>query len=291
MRIGILGAGAAGLATGFFLGGSGHDVQIHEATGDVGGLARSFQWHGFDCDLGPHRLFIEKAELLGEIKRMAPLQRIRRSSRIYLQGRWLSDPVNATEILLKFLPFQSGRILWSYLFRPQLAEDSFEALSLNRFGAGLHRLFFKPYSEKLFGLNANEIAASWGRRKLRTARFRDLWRRNSRLGFKWFYYPTGGGYGAICDGLYRCLTDVVRLRSKLVRMRRTDGEAWICEFDREGTIVTEQFDCIVSTLPLSYFTSLVGLHDVGWLLPNRSGAGLEPSIRGGEFGLPHRWVS
>lgn len=259
MKVGVLGAGAAGLSAAYFLRDSGHEVQVHEAADAVGGLARSFRWHGFDCDLAPHRFYTDDAELLAEIGRLVPLQRLRRRSRIYVAGRWLTDPLRPFELLLKLPPVRAWRLVRSYLRRPRLPEDSFEALALNRFGVGLHELFFKPYSEKLFGVAANEIAASWGRRKLRLGRSTVRWRRSSRLHFRYFYYPRSGGYGAICEALYQAVKPHVRLGSRLTAIRRDARHGYSCTFDRGGASASERFDLVVSSLPIDYFASLMGL--------------------------------
>src|SRR5215469_7802117 len=152
MKIGILGAGAAGLSAAYFLRESLHEVSLHEASGEVGGLARSFRWHGFDCDLAPHRLHAPDPAIVAEFDRLAPLHRLRRRSRIYVSGRWLCDPLSPLELLLKLPRIRAWQIVRSYLSRPRLVEDNFASLALNRFGDGLFQLFFKPYSEKLFGV-------------------------------------------------------------------------------------------------------------------------------------------
>jgi protoporphyrinogen oxidase len=259
MKIGILGAGAAGLSAAYFLRDSDHDVSLNEASGEVGGLARSFRWHGFNCDLAPHRLHAPDPAIVAEIDRLAPLNRLRRRSRIYVSGQWLCDPLSPLELLLKLPPSRACQIVRSYLSRPRLAEDSFASLALNRFGDGLFQLFFKPYSEKLFGVEADQIAASWGRRKLRLGSPLRQWRRESRLHFHYFYYPKRGGYGAICGGLLESLRCSVRLHSRLVHIRPVDDRGFVCTFDDQGEQRTEQFDLVISSLPVTYLASLMGL--------------------------------
>lgn len=260
MKIGILGAGVAGLSSAYFLRAEFPDLQVHEASRHVGGLARSFKWHGFDCDLAPHRLYTEDKALLDELLALVPMARLRRRSRIYLQGKWIRDPVNAPEILLKFLPRRSLRVLWHYLFRRQTADDSFEALVLSKFGAGLNELFFKPYSEKLFGIPASEISAEWGRRKIRVSGLRDMLQRRSKLYFKDFYYPLQHGYGATCARLYEEVRDNVRLESRLVALSRNAAGGYLCTFaDAAHVVSTAEFDVLISSLPVSYLAHLLGL--------------------------------
>ncbi|MBA3322104.1 MAG: FAD-dependent oxidoreductase [Pyrinomonadaceae bacterium] len=263
MRIGILGAGVAGLSCAYFLRREFPDLQVHEASGHVGGLARSFRWHGFDCDLAPHRLFTSDEALLKELLALLPMNRVTRRSRIFLQGVWIRDPVNAAEMVLKLHPALSLKIVWHYLFRRRyhrLPVDNFESLILNKFGSGLNELFFKPYSEKLFGIPASEISADWGRRKIRVAGLRDMWRRDTKLYFQDFYYPRRGGYGAICERLHEDVRPLVRLDSKLIAVSQSDGGGvYRCEFATvEGTRI-EEFDVLISTLPLPFFAGLLGL--------------------------------
>jgi protoporphyrinogen oxidase len=261
MKIGILGAGVAGLASAYFLKDNFPDLQIHEASAEVGGLARSFEWHGFACDLAPHRLYTTDEELLAELRALVPMVRVRRRSRIYLQGKWIRDPVNAAEMVFKFLPRKSARLVWHYLARRDHGDASFESLVLTQFGAGLNEMFFKPYSEKLFGIPAHEISADWGRRKIRVAGLRDMIRRRSKLYFKDFYYPRSGGYGAIAERLRREVEELLHLNSRLVAVSQdTATGRYACRFaDSSGAERVEEFDALVSSLPLDGFARFFGL--------------------------------
>jgi len=53
-RIAVLGAGFAGLSAAYHLKKQGFNkVTVVEASSAIGGLARSFDWHGITCDLAP----------------------------------------------------------------------------------------------------------------------------------------------------------------------------------------------------------------------------------------------
>ncbi len=257
MNVGILGGGIAGLAVAWFLKGL-CDLQIHEASEVVGGLARSFPWHGFDCDLGPHRFFTADQSLLHEVQALVPMRQVERKSRIRLRGRWIHDPVNLWEVLVKFMPRESAKILWHYAYRPQYPEDSFDALVLNKYGHGLNQLFFKPYSEKLFGIPADEISPTWGRRKIRVSGLRDLIRRDPRLYFQHFYYPAAGGYGAIGERLNGDVHQWVNLRSRVVSVQRNASGGYDCEFEGPEGRHAKSFDVVVSTLPMPEMGALLG---------------------------------
>lgn len=260
MKIGILGAGVAGLSVGHFLKNSGiNSFTIFEASDLVGGLARSFKWHGFDCDLAPHRLYTDDDIVKDEILALTPMHKMRRESQIFIRGKWIQDPVNAIEVIFKFFPQDSSRIVWHYLFRSQNPETNFENLVLNQFGKGLNEFFFKPYSEKLFGIPADQISAVWGRRKIRVGGVKDIIRRKSRLYFKEFYYPVSQGYGAITDALYSRVQKNVKLNTRLIgidKMPETQG--YLCTLQRGDKTFAEHFDAIVSSLPINYLFHLLG---------------------------------
>jgi protoporphyrinogen oxidase len=258
-RIGIMGAGIAGLSVAHLIRDSGLRFDVFDQDEHPGGLARSHVWHGFPCDLAPHRFFTSAPDVLAEFKTLVPLERMRRKSRIFIQGRWIQDPVNAVEMVMKFSPATSAQVVFHYVFRKQVKEDNFEALALNQFGKSLNRLFFKPYSEKLFGISASDISPTWGRRKLRVGGLRDLVRRQSRLYFKEFYYPAQHGYGAIADALFKPIRQHVHLQHRLTAIRRLPDGRYEATLNNMGNTRKEIFTKLVSSLPLNDFSHMLGL--------------------------------
>ncbi|MCX7010148.1 MAG: NAD(P)-binding protein [Kiritimatiellaeota bacterium] len=258
-HIGIMGAGVAGLSVAHLLRDSGLRFDVFDQDEHYGGLARSHLWHGFPCDLAPHRFFTSDANVLRAFKALVPLERMRRKSRIFIQGHWIQDPVNAVEMVLKFSPAISAQLIFHYLFRKQIKEDNFEALALNQFGKSLNRLFFKPYSEKLFGIPATEISPTWGRRKLRVGGLKDMIRRQSRLYFKEFYYPAQHGYGAIVDALYKPIRQHVHLQHRLTAFQHLPDGHYEATFDHKGHTKKKIFSKVISSLPLNDFSRMLGL--------------------------------
>ena len=57
MKVGIIGAGPAGLTCAVKLAEQGVDVSIYESDKTVGGMTKSFDLWGQKVDLGPHRFF------------------------------------------------------------------------------------------------------------------------------------------------------------------------------------------------------------------------------------------
>jgi protoporphyrinogen oxidase len=257
-RILIAGAGVSGLSSASLLDEQGYDVQVLEATDRVGGLARSFRWHGFDCDIAPHRLFTRDQEVRERLLALLPMHRHRRRSRVFIAGRRVRDPIHPVELVLR-LPFRIGwRLVWGYLFRPRLPETSFENLALRRFGRGLYDLFFEPYTRKMFGVPPSEISAAWGRQKLRSSGLKDAIRRNSKTFFREFLYPRSGGYGAICEALYRKVPDRVIFGARITGLEVGERRIVAVRYRRNGESLSAPVDQLVWTLPATLLARQLG---------------------------------
>ena len=214
-KVVILGAGIAGLSLGWALKKYGIDFAILEKQAYIGGLARSFEWHGFYCDFAAHRLFTNDESILQQLLNLVPMGRHLRRSRIYLNERWMRDPLDVIELGTHLPILHRFKVIWDYLFRPRsLPDDSFENYVLRRYGRSLYRLFFQAYTEKLFGVPGNEISVSWARQKVRLANPIDHYRENTKTKFQYFYYPIRGGYGAIANRLYEEVKDHVLCRPR-----------------------------------------------------------------------------
>jgi len=178
-QVAILGAGFAGLSSGWLLKQRGIDFHVYEKLNYPGGLARSFKWNDFNCDFAAHRLFTTDENVLHELLKLVPMGRHIRRSKIYLRGHWLRDPLDVLELGTHLSLKEKTNVSLSYLLRPRNEpENSFEQYVLKRYGKGLYDYFFKPYTEKLFGIPGEEISVLWARQKVRLANPLDNLREN-----------------------------------------------------------------------------------------------------------------
>ena len=255
----ILGAGVAGLSSGWLLKQAGIDFTILEKQNVAGGLARSFEWHGFSCDFAAHRLFTSDENVLKQLLNLVPMGRQVRRSRIYLRGHWMRDPLDVVELAQKLGMNERLSILWSYAFRPRrLEEVNFENFVLSRYGSKLYEYFFKPYTEKLFGIPGREISISWARQKVRLASPFDHIRENTKTKFQYFYYPVRGGYGAIVDRLYAEIKENVILGSAVTGFKLNGDRVQAVEYRMGNQGYELESQSVISTLPLPISTRMLG---------------------------------
>jgi protoporphyrinogen oxidase len=170
--IAILGAGPAGLTAAYLLAGQGERVVVLEAEGQVGGLAKTVVRDGYRFDLGGHRFFTKSDEVrrlwdevLGDELLLRP-----RLSRIHWNGRFLDYPLRAPDVIRKLGPAELVRCLASYLAataRRRGPEETFEQWVSNRFGRRLYELFFRTYTEKVWGVPTSEIRAEWAAQRIK----------------------------------------------------------------------------------------------------------------------------
>jgi len=169
--IAVLGAGPAGLTAAYRLVQRGLRVLVFEAGDQVGGLARTETRDGYRFDLGGHRFFTKSAEvkalweeLLGDELLVRP-----RLSRIYWRGRFIEYPLRPADVFAKVGPVELARSLGSYArarMRPAPAEESYEDWVSARFGRRLFELFFKTYTEKVWGVGTGELRAEWAAQRI-----------------------------------------------------------------------------------------------------------------------------
>src|SRR6185437_11179740 len=158
----VLGGGPAGLTAAYLLGKAGIDAVVLEADDQVGGLAKTVEIDGYRFDLGGHRFFTKAVEvdtlwheILGEEFLLRP-----RMSRIFWNGRFLDYPLRGPDVIKKLGPVELVRVTASYLkaaLLPKRSEESLEDWVINRFGKRLFQLFFKSYTEKVWGTPTSEI--------------------------------------------------------------------------------------------------------------------------------------
>ena len=172
-RVVIIGAGPAGLTAAYELCKAGIRPVVLERDAVVGGLARTVNHKGFRFDIGGHRFYtkVEAIESLWrEVLSERDFQRRRRLSRIFYNKKFFHYPLRASSMIFNLGLWDATLILASYLrarLSPERGEETFEQWVTNRFGRRLYTMFFKTYTEKVWGIPCSEISAEWAAQRIR----------------------------------------------------------------------------------------------------------------------------
>jgi len=266
MRVAVIGAGPAGITAAYQLSKRGVDVDVFEASAEVGGLARSFSLWGQRVDLGPHRFFSQDRrvnELWLEVvgRDYAMVDRI---TRIYYRGRFFRYPLEPMDALAKLGPVEASRCLasyaWARLRSPRIPENaSFEEWVTCRFGRRLYEIFFKTYSEKLWGISCRDLDADFAAQRIKKLSLYEAIKhafvRRDRKSHKTlvdrFAYPLGG-----TGMVYERMAERVRERKGRIHLRRPvkgvllkRGRVVGVELFDGGTVPCDR---VISSMPLPH---------------------------------------
>jgi protoporphyrinogen oxidase len=168
----VIGGGPAGLTAAYELTKRGHLPIVIEKSHTVGGIARTESYKGYHFDMGGHRFFTKSKEvqdLWYEILGHDFLTR-NRLSRIYYKKRFFNYPLKPANALKGLGMLEAIRILASYVrwtVFPYRQEDTFEQWVTNRFGKRLFDIFFKSYTEKVWGIPCSELRAEWAAQRIK----------------------------------------------------------------------------------------------------------------------------
>ena len=174
----VIGAGPAGLTAAYLLTKANVPTTVVEADPVyVGGISRTVNYSGFLFDIGGHRFFSKSKEVVDLWHELLPDDFIDRPrlSRIYYDGKHYSYPLKAFEALGNLGVVESTMCVMSYAYRqafPNANPESFRDWVSNQFGDRLFSIFFKTYTEKVWGMPCEEISADWAAQRIKGL---DLW--------------------------------------------------------------------------------------------------------------------
>ena len=169
----VIGAGPAGLTAAYCLTKQAQSVLVIERDpAYVGGISRTVNYKGFLFDIGGHRFFSKSSEVVALWQEILPDDFIARPrlSRIYYNGKFFSYPLKAFEALFKLGVFTSAACLASYAYAkifPITPARTFHDWVRNQFGERLFQIFFKTYTEKVWGMSCDEISADWAAQRIK----------------------------------------------------------------------------------------------------------------------------
>ena len=270
----ILGGGPSGLAAGHMLSESGSNVLVIERQARVGGLAKTIEHHGFRFDLGGHRFITGNKQLENLVREIlgGELLEVERSSKILFDGKFYDYPITVHNVLSQLGLRKSIRIVADYLLeqvRKHFTKTpiiSLEDWVVRHFGRSLFELFFKEYSEKVWGVPCDRIAREWVARRIKglslgvaiKTAFSRIGSQHLRTLANQFLYPPLG-IGQICDSLKARIeeTGQVMTDTRVIGINHADNRIQSITVEDAGGVQGYAGYEFISSIPLTLIVQLL----------------------------------
>lgn len=263
----VIGGGPAGLGAAYDLTKRGVKVVCLEKDNIVGGISRTVQRNGFRFDIGGHRFFtkITRVNKLWHEVLTDDFLRRPRLSRIYYNHKFFNYPLRPINALLGLGFINSVGILTSFLaskIHPYPQENTFEEWVSNRFGKKLFKIFFKTYTEKVWGIPCSEIGAEWAAQRIKglslssavkTALFGDKQQKIKTLIQEFDYPRLGPGqmYETMTDKIQQAGNNVI-LKNEVTKVIAQGCKILAVEtIDQQDNHKTIEGTDFISSMPIS----------------------------------------
>lgn len=323
-KVVIIGAGPAGLTAGYTLlkNSKKYQVIIIEKDSQVGGISKTVTYNGNKMDLGGHRFFTKNKEVFNLWQTLLPIQnkpskdeiileeekqypkkganpekedkvflQRRRVSRIYYNKKFFDYPVNLSFKTIKNLgikdTFVSG---CSYIKSSvkKLPEDNLENFYINRFGKKLYSIFFRDYTEKLWGISPSKIDSSWGSQRVKGISIAKVLKDNFKRVFKIkeknkevslidkFHYPKYGP-GQMYEELANKFIEkggILKLNCEVTKIHKKGNKIDYIAYKEGNKVIKEEVDFVISSMPIKNLVAGMNsipkdIKNIGTSLPYR----------------------
>jgi len=271
----IIGAGPAGITAGVeLLKSNKFNVTLLEQDEMVGGLSRTVSHKNCKFDIGPHHFIAESEEIWAWWRNFAKNDFMKRFrfTRIYYRNHFFKYPLEPINALIGLSLSESIRCVCSYfyyrLFQIKNVK-SFQDWVTNRFGHRLFSIFFKTYTEKLWGISCTELSADWASQRIKTfslfkaiffAFFGKMFKKHApRTINSEFYYPEKGAgslWSRAADSIKEDINGRVFLNEQVVGIEH-DGKKISAVLtknsdNKHGVSSLQKYDAeyFFSTMPL-----------------------------------------
>jgi protoporphyrinogen oxidase len=270
----VIGAGPAGLTAGYLLSKQKSQVTVLESDPRyVGGISRTVEYKGFLFDIGGHRFFSKSKKIEDLWSEILPNDLLERPrlSRIYYKGKFFQYPLRALEALWKLGVLESTLCLASYLkwkCFPKKNPRSFQDWVSNQFGHRLFSIFFKSYTEKVWGMSCSEISADWAAQRIKGLSLGEairnaLFKKSGPVAktlIDSFRYPRRGPgmMWEACAEKIRSQSGRVELGSTVSKLEFDSSSLeWIVSYKQGGAPCSERASDLVSSAPLRELVEMI----------------------------------
>lgn len=232
-------------------------VDIYEASSSVGGFCRTFELWGYKVDLGPHRFFSSSPRVnqLWQKILVDDYVWVRRQTRIFYKQKYFEYPLRPLNTFFQLGVRESFGCLWSYLLgkrnKKTVLATNFEDWVVSKFGRRLFEIFFKSYSERLWGLPCKMIDADFAERKIRKMSLMDILKKfvtPQKTFVEYFAYPKQGT-GATYEKFKNIITQSGGVFFLNEPVRQFDPNAVGIKLTTD--LRQSDYDHVISTMPIT----------------------------------------
>lgn len=256
VKVGVFGAGLAGLSASYHLGTV--DNVVLEADNCIGGVAASVMIDGFTFDYGPHIIY-SKSEYVKELYKDLLGKNIIfngvRRNFICTLGKRIPFPFEAN---LRHAPAYVGEeCILGALHRKVGKSSNFKEWILNIFGEGIAKYYMIPYNEKIWKYDLAKMSLEWIADRVVMPSVEDIVMgalRKQRKIFgpnAFFWFPRTGGTGAIPEALAKRVKHI-ELGAKVIRIKGTRDGLHVSTKSRDYS-----FDKVLSSIPLPELVRMI----------------------------------
>ena len=242
----VVGGGISGLSAAVFLVRAGHKVHLWEAAKHNGGMLAPIDFQGVMCDRGSHRVHPESHPLLRELTIADDWLERKRQGRLVLGGKQIPYPPTPRAFLRGLGVKTSLSMAWGFATRPKRVrafrsweadrssipqtDDGFEDFVVQRVGRSAYNRFYRPYVEKVWGLDPSLISRTVAKQRVSTSNPLQTFRRafgGAKKTDRTFLYPTNG-LGSL---IYNLRQKAINLGVNIETGKRFDDQSEHQEFD------------------------------------------------------------
>ena len=266
----IIGAGPAGLSAAHRLAAKGLKPLVLDADEGVGGIARTVAFQGCRFDIGGHRFFTKMTHIDSLWRQMLGPEfiKVQRSSRILYRNRFFEYPLKVSNALGNIGMVEAVRIVASFMVSqvsPYPEEENFEQWMSNRFGKRLYEIFFKTYTEKVWGRPCTEIRADWAAQRIKgLSLIADVMKalfgiHRAKTLIDEFDYPVQGP-GMMWERFAQAVVTMggeVRLRTMATRIRHENGRVYGLTARQNDGEINLAAGHIISSMPLNHLVAML----------------------------------
>ncbi|MDM8542620.1 NAD(P)/FAD-dependent oxidoreductase [Desulfococcaceae bacterium HSG9] len=266
----VIGAGPAGLTAADEAVKQNMAPLVLERADKVGGIARTESYKGCYFDVGGHRFFtkFEKIATLWQDLMGEDFLKVPRQSSIYFNNRFYNYPLRPLNALFNLGIRESCMVMFSFAgskIRPFPKEETFEEWVSNRFGQRLYKIFFKTYTEKVWGIPCKQIRADWAAQRIKglsltTTIYNALFGfQHSKTLIDEFDYPIKGP-GMMWERLLETTKEgggKVSLNSEVISLNHENGRITDATYTHQGKRYKIAVEHLVSSAPITALVTML----------------------------------